>query len=157
MTPTEVLLRPAEPADTAEIVDLHLTSRADAVRRGLMPVGAHPDAEVREWLGERVASDAVWVAEGGDGLVGYLRLTATWIDDLYVRPDQQRHGIGSALLRLAMSLRPDGLGLYVFETNRAARALYERHGFVVTERSDGSENEERAPDLRMEWPGARSG
>lgn len=156
MTPTEVVLRPAEPADTAEIVAVHLASRADAVRRGLMPAAAHPDGAVREWLGARLVRDEVWVAESDVAVTGYVRLTSTWVDDLYVHPSQQRRGIATALLRLAMSLRPDGLGLYVFETNHAARTLYEHNGFVVMARSDGSENEERAPDLRMEWPGARS-
>ena len=34
-----------------------------------------------------------------------------------------------------------------------ARAFYARHGLVELERTDGSGNEERAPDLRMAWPG----
>lgn len=50
-----------------------------------------------------------------------------------------------------MALRPDGLGLYVFASNTPAQTFYERRGFVVTARSDGAENEEREPDLRMEW------
>jgi ribosomal protein S18 acetylase RimI-like enzyme len=48
-------------------------------------------------------------------------------------------------------LRPDGFGLWVFESNLPAQAFYRAHGFEVTERTDGSGNEERAPDLRMDW------
>ena len=62
-------------------------------------------------------------------------------------------GVGGALLDLVRSVRPDGLGLYAFESNTPARRFYEARGFVVTDRSDGSANEEREPDLRMEWTG----
>jgi ribosomal protein S18 acetylase RimI-like enzyme len=50
-----------------------------------------------------------------------------------------------------MIRHPDQLSLWVFEENRGARKLYERFGFVVVERTDGSGNEERQPDLRMQW------
>jgi hypothetical protein len=49
------------------------------------------------------------------------------------------------------TLRPDGFGLWVFTSNTPARAFYAGHGFVETERTDGSDNEEHAPDVRMEW------
>jgi hypothetical protein len=41
--------------------------------------------------------------------------------------------------------------LWVFESNVPARRFYELHGFVAVERTDGAGNEERAPDVRMEW------
>lgn len=37
--------------------------------------------------------------------------------------------------------------------NTPARAFYARHGLVELERTDGSGNEERTPDLKMAWPG----
>ena len=37
---------------------------------------------------------------------------------------------------------------------RARARFYRRHGLVDLERTDGSANEERAPDIRMAWPGA---
>ena len=83
--------------------------------------------------------------------MAYARFTPTWLDDLYVLPAHQGSGVGGALLDLVRSVRPDGLGLYVFESNTPARRFYEARGFVVTDRSDGSANEEREPDLRMEW------
>ena len=87
-------------------------------------------------------------------LVGYLILDPEWLDSLYVRPDLTGQGIGSVLLDLAKSLRPDGFGLWVFETNVRAQAFYRRHGLVVVRRTDGSDNEEQAPDLEMAWVGA---
>ena len=50
-------------------------------------------------------------------------------------------------------MRPDGFCLWVFESNTGARAFYARHGLVELERTDGSGNEEKAPDVKMAWPG----
>lgn len=144
-----LVLRPAEPADAAELAAVQMAARAAAP----MPANIHPEAEIAAFLGSRLGVDETWVAELGEELAAYIRCTGTWLDDLYVHPRVQGRGIGGALLDLVLSLRPGGLGLYVFETNAAARRFYEAHGFVVTERSDGSANEERAPDLRMEWRG----
>jgi ribosomal protein S18 acetylase RimI-like enzyme len=149
----DALLRPAEAADLDDIVGIRIAARTDAADRGLMPLCIDAVEDVRHRLADALASDETWVAESGTGAEArpsaYVRLTATWIDDLYVHPDHQQRGLGSTLLELAMSLRPGGLGLYVFETNLPARRLYEAHGFVVIDR--GCDNEEGEPDLRMEW------
>jgi chorismate mutase len=94
-----------------------------------------------------------WVAERDGEVVGYLVLDPEWLDSLYVRPDLTGHGIGSVLLDLAKGLRPDGFGLWVFETNVRAQQFYRRHGLFVVRRTDGSDNEERSPDLEMVWAG----
>ncbi|NUR05809.1 MAG: chorismate mutase [Nocardioidaceae bacterium] len=57
------------------------------------------------------------------------------------------------LLDVVTATRPGGFCLWVFESNHAARAFYARHGLVELERTDGSGNEEKAPDLRLAWPG----
>jgi chorismate mutase len=59
------------------------------------------------------------------------------------------------LLDLAKSRRPDGFALWVFVSNAPARGFYHRRGLVELEHTDGSDNEERAPDVRMAWPGER--
>jgi len=141
------LLRPAEPADAADLAAVQIAARAAAP----MPESIHPEADVAAFLLSRIGEDEVWVAEVEGAVAAYARFTPTWLDDLYVLPTHQGAGLGGALLGLVMSLRPDGLGLYVFETNAPARHFYEARGFLVTARSDGSENEEREPDLRMEW------
>lgn len=152
-----VVLRPTEAADLDEIVALHLAARGDAAERGVMPPAVHSEREIREWLGVRMERDEVWVAERGGRVAAYTRFTRTWLDDLYVDPEAQRTGLGGMLLDLVKALRPDGFGLWVFESNLPARAFYAAHGLVVTQRTDGSGNEERAPDLRLEWPGSGVG
>lgn len=156
-TPTEptgsaLLLRPALAEDGPEIAALYTATRIAAVP--LMPPAMHTAEEDVAHFSALLA-DAEhegWVAEQDGEIVGFALLTATWLDGLYVHPCAQGQGIGTALLELAQSLRPDGLGLWVFESNTPGRALYRRHGFVETERTDGSANEEQAPDIRMDWP-----
>lgn len=145
----DLLLRPASAEDGPAVAEVHLASRAAAA----MPPGVHSEDEVRAWLSARVEADEVWVAEVDGAVVGYLRLTDAWLDDLYVRPDHAAQGVGTALLGLAQTRRPAGFCLWVFESNTPARAFYRSRGLVELERTDGSANEERSPDVRMAWPG----
>ena len=118
-----------------------------------MPPGIHPDHEVRAWLTAKLAQDEVWVAEVDDVVAGYARMTATWLDDLYVAPAYAGQGVGSALLDLVKAQRPGGFCLWVFAMNTPARGFYQRHGLVELEHTDGTANEEQSPDVRMAWPG----
>ncbi|MBC2933547.1 GNAT family N-acetyltransferase [Nocardioides sp. zg-1228] len=149
----DLTLRPVTPDDLAVVADLHLASRRAAA--DAFPPPAHPDHEVRQWVaGWDLSSYEVWLAERDGEPSGYARWTATWLDDLYVHPAHQGHGVGSALFELVASTRPQGFCLWVFETNAPARAFYARHGCLELERTDGSANEERAPDIRVAWPGS---
>ncbi|WP_309649383.1 GNAT family N-acetyltransferase [Nocardioides sp.] len=148
--PTDLVLRPATPLDAHDVASVHLRAR----RAAPMPPAVHPDDDVRRWLAVRLQSDEVWVAEHDGAVVGYARLTDVWLDDLYVEPSHARQGVGSALLDVATSVRPDGFCLWVFESNAPARAFYARHGLVELERTDGSANEEHSPDIKMAWTGA---
>jgi GNAT superfamily N-acetyltransferase/chorismate mutase len=150
--PTEVSLRLAGPDDLPAVAELYLEARRAAVP--LMPPGVHPDDDVRRWVGSwDLATRDVWLAESDGSIVGFATVTPAWLESLYVAPAAQRHGVGSALLDVAKAQRPDGFGLWVFESNVPARAFYTRHGLVELERTDGSANEERRPDIRMAWPG----
>ena len=149
----ELELRPAAPADLPSIAAVHLASRAGA--GSAVPPGVHSDDETRAWVtGWDLTAYDVCVAVLDGRVVGYTRATRTWLDDLYVLPDAQGRGVGTALLDRVLAGHPDGIGLWVFESNRPARDFYARHGFVSLERTDGSANEERAPDIKLVWPGA---
>ncbi|GAW51421.1 MULTISPECIES: GNAT family N-acetyltransferase [unclassified Nocardioides] len=149
MTSTDLLLRPAVETDATAIAEVQIASRREAT----MPPGIHPDHEVHAWLTAKLAEDELWVAEVDGVVAGYARMTATWLDDLYVAPPYARRGVGSALLEVVKAQRPGGFCLWVFEMNTPARDFYARHGLVELEHTDGSANEEQAPDLRMAWPG----
>ncbi len=148
---TEPVLRPATAADLPALADVHLAARAAA--GPAFPPAVHPDDEVRAWVrGWDLSAYDVRVADLDGRIAGYSRATPTWLDDLYVAPEHAGQGIGSMLLDLAKSRRPDGFSLWVFESNTPARAFYAAHGLTEREHTDGSDNEEQAPDLRMSWP-----
>jgi GNAT superfamily N-acetyltransferase len=150
---TDLTLRPALAADAAPLAELFLAARERAYPA--MPRPVHSPPQVRRWFHQLVAPDReTWVAEVGGEVAGYLLLDADWLDSLYVRPDLTGQGMGSVLLDLAKGLRAAGFGLWVFESNQAARRFYRRHGLVEVRRTDGSGNEEGEPDVEMAWPGA---
>jgi chorismate mutase/GNAT superfamily N-acetyltransferase len=146
-------LRPALRGDAETVAALYGAVRQAAVPA--MPAPVHTADDDREFFAGRLADDECegWVAESGGRLVGFALLTPTWLDALYVDPAVQRSGVGSALLDVVRSRRPEGVGLWVFESNEPARSFYARHHFVELERTDGSANEEGAPDVKMVWPG----
>ena len=155
----DLVLRTAEPEEADVLADLHTAARAAAVPA--MPASVHTAEETRAWMRGRVGTThEVWVAEQDGALAGYAALSArdggegqAWLDDLYVAPELTGQGTGSTLLELAKSLRPAGFALWVFASNTGARRFYRRHGLLELEHTDGAANEERAPDVRMAWPG----
>jgi chorismate mutase/GNAT superfamily N-acetyltransferase len=148
--PADVVLRPAGVEDLGEVAELYIATRRDAL--GQMPAPVHTDAEIREWVRRTGTEKEVWVAEE-DAITGFAVLDGAWLDSLYVGPARQGAGIGTALLDLVKAQRPGGFGLWVFASNASGRGFYRRHGLVELEHTDGSGNEERAPDVRMIWPG----
>lgn len=150
---TELDLRPATAADLPALAEVHLTARRAAGTA--FPPAVHSDDDVRAWVaGWDLTAYDVWLAADGPDVAGYARWTPTWLDDLYVHPDHQGSGVGTALFETVTAHHPEGFCLWVFESNAPARAFYRRRGCLELERTDGSANEEGAPDLRVAWPGA---
>ncbi len=99
-----------------------------------------------------LAAQRVWVAQSGDRVLGFAAVDGHWLEQLYVGPEAQAGGVGRALLDAVKKSTPTGLMLYVFTRNARARRFYEAAGFILTEQSDGSRNEEREPDCTYTWP-----
>ncbi len=101
--------------------------------------------------------DEVWLAEDDGRALGLLAFRRShqngWevLEKLYVDPEAQNRGVGTALLDQAKALRPDGFVLWVFQKNEGARRFYERHGFRLVKLTDGAENSEHEPDALYEW------
>lgn len=153
----ELVVRPATSADLPEIAELYWAVRTAAVPAMPPVAGSREEvlAFVRGWAVDEPSDREVWLAEDGIGLAGYAVVTGAWLDALYVDPDRQGTGIGSALLELVKARRPSGFGLWVFVSNVPARAFYLRHGLIELETTDGRDNQERSPDVRMVWPGVQ--
>jgi ribosomal protein S18 acetylase RimI-like enzyme len=62
--------------------------------------------------------------------------------------------VGTSLLTVAQDAS-DRLQLWTFQRNTNARRFYERHGFALVRRTDGSRNEAKEPDALYLW--ARDG
>ena len=140
-------------ADEALVAaDLYIASRSGA--GALIPPSMHDDEDVRRWMRDDFMPRAeLWFAVDEDAApLAILALEGDdWLEQLYVLPAAQGRGIGRALVEHAKLQRPGGLQLWAFESNAPARAFYEANGFVAAEFTDGSGNEERAPDVRYVW------
>jgi GNAT superfamily N-acetyltransferase len=112
----------------------------------------HTHEEHREFITEIVPRDhELWVAEEDGRVVGLAAVGADTLGHLYVHPDHQGRGIGTALLERTKELRPEGFSLWTFPANVGACRFYERHGLRAVEYGDGSGNEEGVPDVRYAW------
>lgn len=148
-----ITLRRAGDEEAVAAAEVLISSRTASI--GAIPAAVHSDEEITRWVQSGLIPHCdVWIAEAeGQQTLALLVLDEDWIDQLYVRPDASGLGIGTRMIELAKELCPDGLQLRTFATNPGAQRFYERHGFVVAEQGDGSENQEKQPDLRYVWPG----
>ncbi|GES31794.1 GNAT family N-acetyltransferase [Streptomyces angustmyceticus] len=145
-----VTVRLALPTDAPAIAAVHQASRQ--VTMPYLPPQRRTHAEVTRWIREIVLPQChTLVAVRGPELLGYAALQGELLEQLYLRPDVRRAGIGSRLLAEAQRLRPGGLYLHVFQLNTGARAFYAHHGFRVVAVNDGSANMENLPDLTLRW------
>ena len=110
----------------------------------------HTPEDDRGFFRQRVFAEcSVWVALRRGSLAGFCAFRDHWVDHLYVAPEAQGRGIGTALLDEAKRGQHE-LRLWTLQRNVYARRFYESRGFVV-ERLTGGENEEREPDVLSRW------
>jgi GNAT superfamily N-acetyltransferase len=141
------VIRQASPEDAEAVVRLFRESRAEAMP--WLPV-LHTAEEDEAWYRDRLAGEA-WVYEFDGRVVGFALVREDDLDALYVAPEAQRGGVGSALFRRAQEARPQGFGWWVFRDNTRARRFYESLGGRLLYETDGAGNEEKTPDARYEW------
>ncbi|MCI0689302.1 MAG: GNAT family N-acetyltransferase [Sporichthyaceae bacterium] len=146
--PDGFVIRAGRAADGPALVEVFHRSRAAAMP--WLPV-LHSAEEDSRWMADNVLGrHQVWVADTAGGPVGFCAVLGDLLGHIYVHPNWQGRGVGSALLKAARAGH-DRLELWVFQRNERARAFYLRHGFVLAELTDGSRNEERTPDARYAW------
>ena len=143
-------VRPVHPDELDAVAELWHTTRK----------ATHTYMEIRERLTleasrsvfvEKIApACSLWVASDGADLLGFLALRDSYLDRMYVRPNAQRKGVGTALLTKAKALSPRGLELHTHQKNERARGFYEKHGFHAVHfgMSPPPENE---PDVEYHW------
>jgi ribosomal protein S18 acetylase RimI-like enzyme len=131
-TVPELTIRPYVETDWPRISAIHDQARYDELR-GSVDLGVYrPLADVAE--AEGLFESRIWVAENPEDkqAVGFVAATDDEITWLYVDPAFYRQGVGGQLLRHAIVQCGPVVNVMVLAQNAAARALYEREGFVVT-------------------------
>jgi GNAT superfamily N-acetyltransferase len=142
------MLRQLELADMDAAARVHRTAFDHALPT---LAGLHTPEEDRWFFRERVFKTCeVWGAFDGDTMTGVLAFREGWIDQLYVLPEAQGRGLGTALLQVAQNAF-DGLQLWTFQRNLPARRFYEARGFGLIQETDGAQNEEKEPDALYLW------
>jgi GNAT superfamily N-acetyltransferase len=140
-------VRLAGRADAEAVADVFIPSFETLT---FLPV-LHTHDETRAFVRGLFERSEVWVAEEDGRVVGMAVLSDDMLEHIYVHPNAQGRGAGSALLHQAMLRRPAGFTLWVFQQNEQARRFYERRGLHAIRLTDGSGNEEKTPDALYEW------
>jgi ribosomal protein S18 acetylase RimI-like enzyme len=147
------MIRRATPEDADEVVATYIASFETLLT--FLP-NLHTHEEHRQFITEVVPADhELWVAEEDGSAVGLAAIGEASLGHIYVHPDHQGRGIGSALLDKTKELRPTGFTLWTFPQNEQACRFYERHGLHAMQYGDGSGNAEGVPDVQYEWLPAR--
>jgi GNAT superfamily N-acetyltransferase len=111
----------------------------------------HSPEETRRFVSERLLPQhETWVVEQDGRIVAFAAVKDDHLGHLFVHPDAQRRGIGTALLEHTQRLLPDGFSLWTHQASEA-RAFYEARGLVAVEFTDGATTMEKIPDVRYEW------
>ena len=143
-----MIIRPATRDDVPRIVRIFLDARAEATP--WLPV-LHTEEEDAAFFGGHVDAGKARVAEQQGRVFGFVVVDDGLLGHLYVAPDAQRQGVGTALLEDTMRALPSGFTLWTHQGNERARSFYEKHGLRAIQFTDGSTNEERMPDVQYEW------
>jgi GNAT superfamily N-acetyltransferase len=79
----------------------------------------------------------LWGAFAGGTMFGFIAFRVGWIDQLWVHPDRQRIGVGSALLMVAKESWP-GLKVLAREGDAISARFYENRGFHADAAAQGT-------------------
>ena len=142
-------LRPYAPADLDDVVGLWYRTW-----HATFPELVHPQSQAQwraRFRDDIAAAASVWVAAVDGRIAGFFALDEGrgYLDQFFVDPAAQGHGVGGALMAKAKALCPLGLTLHTLERNRHARAFWERHGFRLVGAGVNPVNGQR--NLEYRW------
>ena len=144
-------LRPYEQADESPLVALWHAAKQQAYPYLPLERSYTIETDTRFFRENLLPRCEIVVAlDGDEPLLGFLALSGSYVDRLYVHPRRQRSGVGRALLDEAKARSPRGLDLHTHQQNVSACSFYERHGFRAV-RFGTSGPPESAPDVLYRW------
>lgn len=121
-------IRDASPGDAAEILAIHRASRAVAYAHLGSPEEAAGRSTVESWRAT-LEGGRGWLFEEDEHVFGFAVVVGAKLAGLYVHPDAQGRGIGSALHDAAVAA--GARELWVYEEHGDARGFYERRGWIA--------------------------
>lgn len=110
----------------------------------------HSAAEEIKYAGDMIDAGWVRVAQIDGKVVAFIARDETQVHALYVLPEVQKMGVGTALLDDAKAHCAE-LRLWSYQANLSATRFYASRGFTELERTDGSGNDVGLPDFHFEW------
>jgi putative acetyltransferase len=111
--------------------------------------------QVRDYLAS--SAPEFWVLSDDFGAVmGFMGMSGSKMESLFLAPEFQRRGAGRRLVRHAQALHGE-LTVDVNEQNTAARGFYEACGFVVEGRSELDDRGRPYPLLHMRLAASNQG
>jgi putative acetyltransferase len=147
--PDGLRIRPVRPEDRALLADIW--RRSASATHAFLAAGDIEAllAPTRAYLAD---ADDLWVlADVADVPVGFMGLSDTEIESLFLAPEVHRRGAGRRLVQHAADLRGE-LVVEVNEQNVAAVRFYEACGFALERRSELDDAGRPFPILLMRRP-----
>ncbi|UQA56119.1 GNAT family N-acetyltransferase [Polyangium aurulentum] len=124
-----LVIREAQDDDTPALQRIYAAATGSSYGRvfpWLMPIVEDPSTPLE-------GADWTLVAELSGSVVGYVAVTRSHVENLFVDPAVQGKGVGLALLSAAEARIEGPVTLRCLHANPRARRFYERHGFGVRE------------------------
>lgn len=145
-----IQIRKAKRIDMPEVARLFMLSRNHFLP--YLPVLHTEEEDLQFFTDEVFEQNQVWIAVAQEtkSLVGFVAFNQKFVNHLYLLPGYERKGLGARLLEIAQNATKK-LCLWTFQKNSGAIAFYKKHGFKAIKMTDGINNEEKEPDVLMEW------
>ncbi len=141
-------IRRAAAADVTRIAEISRAARNE-ISPGIGEL--HTVQEDRDFFTGLLNREKVVVAEVEGEVVAFISSDTEMISQFYVDENFRGRGIGSHLLNEVLQNCSDEISLWCFEVNRRALKFYFKNGFVPLQHADGSNNDEKLPDVRLGW------
>ena len=92
----------------------------------------HTPARQLEYLQNKINGGTKFYMMADEKPAGIVSVTGSLIEDLYVLPNMQGRGYGTALLQFAITQCTNTPALWILENNTGAERLYHQMGFQRT-------------------------